>query len=162
MLSCVSSTAGRFFTAEPFAIYKMFSCLFPPLLTLVLSPAMRMGGSGQMISNYTFKANLQLKPFVSTNVLKNLKYDNIKCEDIRQLTHCSWIYSWKKIWCRLPWWLSGKEFACNAGDPDSVPGSGRSSRGGHGNPLQYSCLENPTDRGAWKVQSMESQRVGHD
>ena len=34
-------------------------------------------------------------------------------------------------------------------DMDSVPGSGRSPRGGHGNPLQYSCLENPMDRGAW-------------
>ena len=40
----------------------------------------------------------------------------------------------------------------NAGDvrdASSIPGSGRSSRGGHGNPLQYSCLENPMDKGAW-------------
>ena len=51
----------------------------------------------------------------------------------------------------LPWRLSGKEYACNArdsGDPGSIPGSGRSPRG-NGNPLQYSCLENPTDRGGW-------------
>ena len=34
---------------------------------------------------------------------------------------------------------------------DSVPGSGRSSRGGHGNPLQYSCLENPMDKGDWQA-----------
>ena len=34
-------------------------------------------------------------------------------------------------------------------DPGSVPGSGRSPGGGHGNPLQYSCLENPMDRGTW-------------
>ena len=34
-------------------------------------------------------------------------------------------------------------------DVGSIPGSGRSPGGGHGNPLQYSCLENPTDRGAW-------------
>ena len=34
-------------------------------------------------------------------------------------------------------------------DMGSIPGSGRSPGGGHGNPLQYSCLENPTDRGAW-------------
>ena len=39
--------------------------------------------------------------------------------------------------------------ACNAGDLGSIPGSGRSPGGGHGNPLQYSCLENPVDRGAW-------------
>ena len=48
----------------------------------------------------------------------------------------------------LPWWPSGKESACNAGDirdMDLIPGSGRSPGGGHGNPLQYSCLENPMD-----------------
>ena len=37
----------------------------------------------------------------------------------------------------------------NAGDTGSIPGSGRSSGEGNGNPLQYSCLENPMDRGAW-------------
>ena len=37
----------------------------------------------------------------------------------------------------------------NAGDPGSIPGSGRSSGDGNGNPLQYSCLENPMDKGAW-------------
>ena len=51
-------------------------------------------------------------------------------------------------------WLSGKESACNAGDTGdagSIPGSGRSPRGGNGNPLQYSCLENPMGRGAWQA-----------
>ena len=43
----------------------------------------------------------------------------------------------------------GKESACDVGDLGSIPGSGRPPGGGHGNPLQYSCLENPTDRGAW-------------
>ena len=42
-----------------------------------------------------------------------------------------------------------KASACNAGDPGSIPGSGRSPGEGNGNPLQYSCLENPMDRGAW-------------
>ena len=45
----------------------------------------------------------------------------------------------------------GKESACNAGDWDSILGSGRSPGEGNGNPLQYSCLENSTDRGAWWV-----------
>ena len=47
----------------------------------------------------------------------------------------------------LAWWLSGKESTCNAGDTGdsgSIPGSGRA-------PLQYSCLENPMDRGSWRV-----------
>ena len=43
----------------------------------------------------------------------------------------------------------GKESTCNVGDLGSLPGLGRSPGGGHGNPLQYSRLENPTDRGAW-------------
>ena len=43
----------------------------------------------------------------------------------------------------------GKESACNAGDPGAIPGSGRSPREGNDNLLQYSCLENSMDRGAW-------------
>ena len=42
-----------------------------------------------------------------------------------------------------------KASACNVGDLGSIPGSGRSPGEGNGNPLQYSCLENPMDRGAW-------------
>ena len=44
-----------------------------------------------------------------------------------------------------------KESAHNVGDLGSIPGSGRSPGEGHGNPLQYSCLENPKDRGAWQA-----------
>ena len=52
----------------------------------------------------------------------------------------------------LPWWLSSKESACNAGDAGdvgSIPGMGRSPGGGHSNPLEYFCLEDPMDGGAW-------------
>ena len=45
----------------------------------------------------------------------------------------------------------GKVSACNAGDPGSIPGLGRSPGVGNGNPLQYSSLENPTDGGAWQA-----------
>ena len=44
-----------------------------------------------------------------------------------------------------------KASACNVGDPGLIPGSGRFSGEGNGNPLQYSCLENPMDRGAWQA-----------
>ena len=43
------------------------------------------------------------------------------------------------------------ESACNAGDPSLIPGLRRSPREGNDNPLQYSCLENPMDRGAWQT-----------
>ena len=45
----------------------------------------------------------------------------------------------------------GKESACNAGEPGSIPGLRRSPEEGNGNPLQYSCLENTMDRGAWQA-----------
>ena len=51
----------------------------------------------------------------------------------------------------FPGGTSGKESACQAEDSGSIPGLGRSPGGGHGNPLQYSCLKNPMDRGAWQV-----------
>ena len=49
----------------------------------------------------------------------------------------------------FPGGSDSKVFACNAEDPGSIPESGRSPREGNGNPLQYSCLENFMDRGAW-------------
>ena len=58
-----------------------------------------------------------------------------------------------------------KNLPANAGDArdaDSIPGSGRSPGGGNSNPLQYSCMENPLDRGAWGLQSKGSQRVKQD
>ena len=50
----------------------------------------------------------------------------------------------------------------NAGDTNSIPGSGRSPGGGNGNPLLYPCLKNPMDRETGGVQSMGSQRIRHD
>ena len=49
----------------------------------------------------------------------------------------------------LPRWLSGKEPACQAGDMGLIPGLGKSPGEGNGNPLQYSCLGNLMDKGAW-------------
>ena len=51
----------------------------------------------------------------------------------------------------FPGGSEGKASAGNAGDLGSIPGSGRSPGEGNGNPLQYSCLENPMDRGAWQA-----------
>ena len=51
----------------------------------------------------------------------------------------------ESLW--IPPWFSGKESTCSAGDVDSISASGRSPGEGNGNTLQYSCLENPMDRG---------------
>ena len=64
-------------------------------------------------------------------------------------------YYGKQLWWLLRWTESfpggsdGKASACNAGDPASIPWLGRSPGEGNGNPLQYSCLENPMDGIAW-------------
>ena len=56
-----------------------------------------------------------------------------------------YIYLW------FPGGSEDKESGFKAGNPGLIPGSGRSPGGGNGNPLQYSCLENPMDRGAWQA-----------
>ena len=63
----------------------------------------------------------------------------------------------------LPWWLSGKESACSAGDVGSIPGSGRSPGGGRDDPVRYSCLETiPWTEEPGGLQVTGSQRVGHN
>ena len=54
------------------------------------------------------------------------------------------------------------ESACNAGDPGPIPGLGTSPGEGNDNPLQYSCLEDPKDRGAWQATVHGVARVGHN
>ena len=69
------------------------------------------------------------------------------------------------LWGRyshLPCGSEDKESAYNAGDLGLIPISGRPPGEGNCTPLQYSCLENPMDRGAWWLQTMGSQRAGHD
>ena len=58
--------------------------------------------------------------------------------------------------------LVGKEYVCSAGRPALIPSSGRSPGEGDGNPLQYSCLENPMDREAYQAMVHGVARVGHN
>ena len=62
----------------------------------------------------------------------------------------------------LPHSSVGKESACNAEDLDSIPGLGRTPGEGNVNPLQYSYLENPMDRGAWQATVHGITIIGHD
>ena len=64
--------------------------------------------------------------------------------------HCSFWYIPVICW-DFSSGTDSKESACNAEDPGSIPGLGRSPGEGNSNPLQYSCLENPMDRGAWQA-----------
>ena len=70
----------------------------------------------------------------------------------------------KSMWYMvgLPGGSVVKNPPASAGDVGSIPGLGRSPGGGHGNPLQYSCLENPWTEEPGGLQSIGSQRVGHE
>ena len=78
-----------------------------------------------------------------------------QCMDKAHLTRISWdaretcVHNPLNLVEGLPAGSDGKESACNAGNLGSIPGLGRCPGEGKGNPLQYSCLENPMDGGAW-------------
>ena len=96
--------------------------------------------------------------FLSSSVGKNPPGDSGSIPGLERK------FSWRRdrlptaVFLGFPWGSAGKESACNAGDPGSIPRSGRSAGEGKGYPLQYSGLENPMDY----IQSTGSQRVGHD
>ena len=78
--------------------------------------------------------------------------------------------NWSKSWLSLeprasPCGSNGKELACRAGDTrdvSSIPGSGKFPGKGNGNPLHYSCMRNPMDKGAWQTAVRVHKRVGHN
>ena len=81
------------------------------------------------------------------------KSDNIKFKDIYVMKGLPMWREWKRT-C-----LPMQE---DIRDVGWIPGLGRSSGEGNGNPLQYPCMENPMDREIWRLQSMWSQRAGYD
>ena len=71
----------------------------------------------------------------------------IRVVHILGLDHIQCIHHY--VYVNIPHSLDGRATACNSGDLGSIPGSGRPPGEGNGNPLQYACLGNPMDRGAW-------------
>ena len=112
---------------------------------------------------FLFEMEVLLFPHCSP--LRYVEKQNNRIES--QLLPLTW--SWAVHWAAGPLWLQpkgsvlqqtlgpegfphssvGKSSACSTGDLSSIPGLGRSLGKGNGNPFQYSCLENPMDRGAW-------------
>ena len=103
-----------------------------------------------------FQLSLPWQP-VSGIKMSNTKQEGLSILQCRRPQFESW--DWKIPWRRdrlpiavfmgFPGGADGKESACNAGDLGSIPGLRRAPGRGHGNPLQYSCLENPHGKGAW-------------
>ena len=73
----------------------------------------------------------------------------LECSEGRNITLATSNSFWRQVQYKFPGGSDGKASVCNAGDLGSIPGSGRSPGERNGNPLQYSCLENPMDGGAW-------------
>ena len=79
---------------------------------------------------------------------------------VASATH--WLIEYcSSYWC-FPGGSAGKEFTSNAGDPGSIPGSGKSPGEGNGYPLQYSCLKKSMDRGAWWATLHTVAKSQHD
>ena len=96
------------------------------------------------------------------NDIQERKTASKKSPRVKTIRHWSWTEwnrwadnkAWVSLIDRLPWWpkwFKKKKSAFNAGDPGLIPALERSSRVGNGNLLRYSCLENPMDRGTWRV-----------
>ena len=92
----------------------------------------------------------------------SFKYSSLNC--VRLFVTLDFPHCWQILYClsHQGGGSDNKEFAYNMGDSVSIPGSGRSPREENGYPLQYSHLENSTDRRPGGPQSMGSQRAGHD
>ena len=82
-------------------------------------------------------------------ILRHGRFSVTKPKPFLELIWIKW-YLWNFIWLGFPGGSESKESACSTGDGSLIPGSGRSPEEGNGYPLQYSCLENFKDRGAWR------------
>ena len=107
-------------------------------------------GDGLFSNRKTFNAPAPTNP--SNTVNAQVAPPGLQVSNLR--VHLKVKNSQIPIHFGLRWWLSdGKESSGNVGDPGSIPGLGRSPGEGNGYPLQYSCLENPMDGGAWRATS---------
>ena len=124
----------------------MFLCIF------VVSPwwGIQVGESAVLLS---CSLDLLIKKYLLENFC--ISRERMFASFLKQTPSIVWIYSYipieghYRLFQGFPGISDGKESACNARDPGSIPGSGRFPGGGNGNPLQYSCLGNPMEGGSW-------------
>ena len=144
--------------------------LLPILLFWIILPEHSLVDACNYLYNIIFYFFFRIKPSELQYAQLEKSFPSLACSSAEPHDEV-WPKRWKqKWWGRLPrrlledaekWSLfallpagfpggsDGKEFACSVGDLGSISGSGRSPGGGNGNSFQYSCLEKPTDRGAW-------------
>ena len=105
--------------------------------------------SEKVTQTISCEVGLKVENMCSVYVLANARYEWSSPHLVIRREREIW-GSWGKV-LGFPGGSDIKESACSAGDQGSIPGLGRCSGEGNGNPLKYSCLENPVDRGAWWV-----------
>ena len=108
-------------------------------------------GSQSWIQLKRLSRSIYICVCICTFMKRNWYQDPMCLKASLQVKGPGWLEIWSYANNGLPWWFSSKESACNEGELGSSPGSGRSPGGGHGNPFQHSCLENPMDRGTWQA-----------
>ena len=130
-----------------------------------MSPKRRKQNSKKLLKTKIQK-NLEIKEKLKSHIENNkdLLYSTRKHSQYLIITYNGkeseiFTYIIYMLYMGFPGGSDGKESACNVGDPGLIPWLGRSPGEGNGYPLQYSCLENSMDRGAWQLQFMGWQRV---
>ena len=103
------------------------------------------------MSEPNFSPSTVTKYNIKANYMMELLEDCVHQNDF--IICIYWLYNCINLWnyWGFPGGSEGKESACNSGNLGLIPRLGKSTGGGHGNPLQYFCLENPHGRGAWWV-----------
>ena len=147
-----------------FLFHGHWESLFPPLLWPLRSSELNLWPT---FSNCTGFCSMHLfilifllaLSYILTFIFSTLWFVHLFISVCMYILHP---FSMCNIWLNVgsPGSSDGKKSTCSAGDLCSVPGLGRSSGGGHGNPLQCSCLENPMAEEPGGLQSMGSQRAG--
>ena len=133
------------------------SCPFPQAPAATAPPHARATGFGDDRGHFTSTTppseHIKCLPPISVRIFLHL-FCTMNQHLSRALINANSLKNWGRIHALsgLPLWLCSEGSVCSAGaaeDVGSIPGLGRSHGRGHGNPLQYSCLQNPMDRGAW-------------
>ena len=130
------------------------TCQAPSLASQETFPDQPLHSVREWNPGFLIPQKVQFKELFKVIVLRKLDLYNLELfrttileKNIFNMVLSEYWYNNVLSW--LPWWLSSEKPPCSAVEAGSVSGLGRVSAQGNGNPLQFSCLGNPTDRGAW-------------
>ena len=130
--------------------------LYTKVYSSIIHRSPKVGTTQMSISRWTDKQNVLCSQIHIQRIIFCLIFLIIKKRTLNILQHGWTLKTGVKCFTHFNSWgfpgsSTGKEYACNAGNLGSIPGLGRSPGEGNGNSLQYSCLENSRDRGAWRA-----------